>query len=175
MRKESVLIIEAAGRDHGKIFRLRELSSSQSEAWGQRLLLALAKAGVEVPEGFLELGMAGVAALGLRAMGGLSWDVAKPLLDEMMTCVQIQPSSAHPNVVRALIEDDIEEVSTRVRLREAVITLHTGFSIAEFISNLRTLREAEARRAAEELTGSGPDTETSRSLSGESSRHGLQH
>lgn len=172
MRKEATIIIDAPGRDQGKVYRLKELSASQAEAWGARLMLALSRAGVEVPDGFLEMGMAGVAAMGLRAMGGLSWDVAKPLLDEMMTCIQIQPNPGQSNVVRPMIEDDIEEVSTRVRLREEVITLHTSFSIREFISNLKNSRAMEmeqARLAAEAMIGNGGDTATSPSASDVSS------
>lgn len=159
MRKTIIVTIDSPGRDVGKIFHLRELSATQAEAWGTRLMLALSRAGVEVPENFFAMGMAGVAVMGLKAMGGLSWDVAKPLLDEMMTCVQIQPSPSQP-VVRALIEDDIEEVATRIRLREEVITLHTGFSISAFVSNFRKIQEAQAAQAAAEMTSLGEDTET---------------
>lgn len=170
MRKEATIVIDAEGRDKGKIFRLTEMSASQAEAWASRLLLALSKAGVEVPDGFFEMGMGGIAALGLRSLGGLPWDVAKPLLEEMMACIKIQPSAAHSEVVRALIEDDIEEVMTRVRLREEVITLHTGFSVRDFYLNFRAMREAQAARAAEEALGIGQDTEMSPQSSDGSSR-----
>lgn len=164
MRKEATVVIEAEGRDKGKVFRLRELSAEAAESWGLRLMLALSKSGVEVPEGFLEMGMVGVAAMGLKAMGGLPWEVAKPLLDEMMWCIQIQPGSRQ-EIVRELISDDIEEVSTRIRLREEVLTLHTGFSVREFLSNLRRAREEAAIRAAQIVTGD--DTEISQQESGE--------
>lgn len=156
-RKEVTVVIEAEGRDKGKVFRLRELPAEQAEAWGLRLMLALSKSGVEVPEGFLEMGMVGVAAMGLKAMGGLPWEVAKPLLDEMMLCIQIQPGP-RPDVVRGLISDDIEEVATRIRLREEVLTLHTGFSVREFLSNLRRAREEAAIRAAQSVTGDDIET-----------------
>lgn len=161
MRKEATVVIDAEGRDKGKIYRLREMSASQAEAWGCRLTIALAKSGVEVPEGFFSMGMAGVAVMGLQAMGGLSWDVAKPLLDEMMGCVQIQPGAAHPSVVRGLIEDDIEEVATRLRLRDEVIKLHTGFSIAVFLSNFQKTQQVRAETAARQMTETGENTETS--------------
>jgi hypothetical protein len=157
MRKESTVVIETPGRDLGKVFRLRELSASQSEAWGTRLMLALAKSGAQVPENFFSLGMAGVAAMGIQAIGGVSWDIAKPLMDEIMACIKIQPNPTQPAIVRELIEDDIEEVATRVMLREAVIELHTGFSIAEFISNLRAA--AQHSRAVMEAERLGEDTE----------------
>lgn len=166
MRKEATVVIDAEGRDKNKIFRLREMSASQAEAWGCRMMIALAKSGVEVPEGFFDMGMAGVAVMGIQALGGLSWDVAKPLLDEMMGCVQIQPGASHPNVVRALIEDDIEEVTSRLLLRDEVIKLHTGFSLAAFFSTFRKMQQVQAEMAARQMTEIGENIETSDTPSG---------
>lgn len=169
MRKTAIVTIDATGRDAGKIFHIREMSSSQAEAWGCRLMIALAKSGIEVPAGFFDMGMAGVAVMGIQALGGLSWDIAKPLLDEMMGCIQIQPGPTHPNVVRALIEDDIEEVSTRLRLRDEVIKLHVNFSIREFLSNFRKTQQAQAEMAVNRMTGTGENTEMSDTPLGASS------
>lgn len=160
-RKTAVVTIESPGRDQGKIFHLREMPASQAEAWGARLLLALSKAGVDVPDGFFGMGMAGIAVMGIKAMGGLSWDVAKPLLDEMMTCVRIQPGPSQPNVIRDLIEDDIEEVGTRIRLRDEVISLHINFSIRGFISDFKTIQAERAAQAADEMIENGLNTPTS--------------
>jgi hypothetical protein len=52
-RKERTVVIETEGRDLGRTYLLREMPASQAEAWATRLLLALGKGGVEVPEGFL--------------------------------------------------------------------------------------------------------------------------
>jgi hypothetical protein len=158
-RREVTVVIEAAGRDQGKTFIIKEMPSQRGEDWATRLLLALAANGVQVPDNFFDMGMAGVAALGIRAIGGVQWAQAKPLLDEMMSCVRIQPNSADPRVVRALIDsgsdgDDIEEIGTRVTIREAWITLHTGFSIAAELSKLRTV-------APTDEDGIGQPTETS--------------
>ena len=43
-----------------------------------RALLALMASGVEVPEGFDRMGMAGMAEIGIRALSGLKWEVADP-------------------------------------------------------------------------------------------------
>jgi hypothetical protein len=43
-----------------------------------------------------------------------------------------------------LIEDDIEEVATRLRLREEVIFLHLGFSIRAWIAKLNLAMTAAA-------------------------------
>jgi hypothetical protein len=145
-RKEITVTIETEGRDQGKVFLIKELSAQRAEDWAARLLLALTRNGVQVPENVLDMGMAGIAAVGIRSIGGIPWDQAKPLLDEMMACVRIQPSPSRPNIVRALIDrgddgDDIEEITTRITLREAWITLHTGFSIAGFLSKSREAAE----------------------------------
>jgi hypothetical protein len=160
MRREATVVIDAEGRDKGKIFRLTELPAEQGEEWATRALLALGKSGAEVPEGIFAMGMAGIAAVGIRSLLQLPWDVAKPLMQEMMACVQIQPGP-DPRVVRRMIPDDIEEVATRLRLRDEVIQLHLGFSVRGFISNLRAMQEASVEQAVDRIVGTGPDTETS--------------
>lgn len=126
-RKQATVTISAEGRDKGKVFVLTELSAYDAEDWAGRALFALMNAGVEIPDNIAEAGLAGVAALGIKAIVKLPFDSAKPLLDKMMGCVQIQPS---PNVVRALIDDDIEEVATLLQLRKQVLGLHMDFSMA---------------------------------------------
>lgn len=126
-RKTATVTISAEGRDKGKVFVLTELSAYEAEDWAGRALFALMNAGVEIPDNIAEAGLAGVAAMGLKAIAKLPFDSAKPLLDKMMGCVQIQPS---PTVVRALIADDIEEVATLLHLRKQVLGLHLDFFTA---------------------------------------------
>jgi len=71
--------------------------------------------------------MAGMAEIGIRALSGLRWEEAKPLMDEMWECVQIQPDPTKPMIVRKLVEEDIEEISTRIKLRKEVFNLHVDF------------------------------------------------
>lgn len=115
------------GRDNGKVFVLTEMPASRAESWAMRALLALMAGGVEVPEGFERMGMAAMAEMGIKALAGLKWEVAEPLLAEMWECVQIMPDPSKPHVVRALIEQDIEEVATRLKIRGEIWKLHTGF------------------------------------------------
>lgn len=114
-------------RDKDKVFVITEMSASQAESWAMRAILALTANGVELPEGFERMGMAGIAELGLKALGGLKWEIAEPLLDEMFTCVKYMPDSAKPHIVRPLHESDIEEVVTRIKLRIEIWKLHTDF------------------------------------------------
>lgn len=128
-RKTQIIVIDAEGRDHGKNFFIREMPASQAEKWAMRAFLALASAGVEIPDDLAASGLAGVASIGLKALGRLHFSDAHQLMDEMMGCVQVIPDSSRPGVTRALIEDDIEEVSTRIRLRKEVFALHVDFFI----------------------------------------------
>ena len=126
-RKESTVTITTEGRDKGKVFVLTELSCAQSEEWATRALFAMMNAGVEIPDNLMSAGLAGIAALGLQSLTKINYDAAKPLLDEMFTCIQIRPSQ---NVTRELVESDIEEVATRLQLRKEILYLHIDFFTA---------------------------------------------
>lgn len=121
-------------RDNGKTFQITEMSAAQAEAWAMRAILALMDGKVELPEGAELEGMAGIAKLGIKALAGLRWEVAEPLMKEMFDCIQIIPDPSRPQIVRPLIEQDIEEIMTRVKLRGEVWALHTGFSVTAALS-----------------------------------------
>jgi hypothetical protein len=133
-RKESTFVADA-GRDKGKQFLITEMSASQAENWAIKAILAVGNAGVEIPENLASQGMAGLIAIGYMNLLKVPFDLAKPLLDEMMSCVQFSPSAG---IKRALIEDDIEEVSTRLKLRKAVWDLHMDFFLGESKSTLES-------------------------------------
>lgn len=135
-RKTAQWTVTDEGRDKGKVFLLTEMSAARAEAWATRALLALMGADASIPENDAELGAAGLAELGLRSISRLKWEVAEPLLEEMLTCVQIIPNPAKPQVVRALVENDIEEIMTRVKLRIEVWKLHMDFLEADMLSTL---------------------------------------
>lgn len=126
-RKVLDLTIAETGRDAGKMFRLTEMSASASEKWAAKAFLALARSGVDIPDNISSAGLAGVAALGVKALGGMSFQDAEPLMDEMFRCVQRVTDPARPMFVRALIEDDIEEVATRLKIRMELFRLHVDF------------------------------------------------
>ena len=126
-RKSTNYTVTDDNRDKGKVFVITELPAARAESWAFRAILALMEGGVELPPGFERMGMAGIAELGIRALSHLRWEVAEPLLAEMWDCVQIMPDPAKPHVVRPLIEQDIEEVMTRIKIRAEVWKLHTDF------------------------------------------------
>jgi hypothetical protein len=127
MRKTATITIAAEGRDKGKVFQLKELPASQAERWAMKVFLALAKSGVDIPEDVMQSGMAGIAAVGFKALAGMNYYDAEPLMDEMFQCVQAVPDPGKPAVLRNLIEDDIEEVQTRLLLRKEILLLHVNF------------------------------------------------
>ena len=100
---------------------------------------------------------AGILALGLKAFAGVAYADAEPLLDEMLTCVQI----AEEKITRAMLDSDVEDVATLLALRSEVIEVHVGFSVAASLSKWIS----EARAASS-------NTPTSPRSSGRSSRRG---
>jgi hypothetical protein len=130
MRKILEVRVEATpeNRDNGKLFIITEMPASQAELWALRVFQALAKSGVDIGDVDQSSGMAGIAFMGIKALAGMNFSDAQFLMDEMFKCIKIAPSSVDHGVQRALIEEDIEEVSTRLLLRRKVLELHTGFS-----------------------------------------------
>jgi hypothetical protein len=126
-RKTLTYTVTDEGRDKGKVFILTEMPASQAERWALRALSALAASGVDVPDDIATAGLAGVARLGVQAFGGLPWEKAEPLIEEMFKCISILPDPSKPGVTRVLIEDDIEEVATRLKLRIELFKLHMSF------------------------------------------------
>lgn len=116
-------------RDDGKTFIITEMSADEAESWAMESLLALTNAGAEVPDA--SHGMAGLASAGLEALQGLKYDVVKPLMDRMLTCVKFQgPNKNVP--AQPLLKGDlcqVEEVTTLLMLRREIFKLHTDFFI----------------------------------------------
>lgn len=126
-RKEASFIADF-GRDAGKQYHITEMSASQAESWAFKVILAIGNAGIDIPDDLAAQGMSGLLAVGYLNLLKIPFEAAKPLMDEMMGCVQMVPS---PNVKRPLIEDDIEEVKTRLSLRKAIWDLHMDFFLEE--------------------------------------------
>lgn len=138
MRKTKTVTIEGGegNRDAGKKFVITEMAAVPGERWATRALLAMGRAGIEMPDDVAATGMAGFVVMGLRGLLSVPFEEAEPLLAEMMGCVQYMPNPTKPNVLRATIDDDFEEITTILKLRSEVIDLHVGFSIAATLSNI---------------------------------------
>jgi hypothetical protein len=141
-------------RDAGKVFLLTEMAAGPAEKWAMRAFLALARAKVDVAPEIASLGLIGVWLISFQALQNASWHDAEPLMDEMFTCVRVCPNKDDRGVTRPLIETDIEEVKTQVRLRRELMELHAGFTFADLLWMLQN-------RSATAETTSGPQTSPS--------------
>lgn len=139
--KEVKITGEAAtNRDAGKVFFITEMACGPAEAWTYRAFGAMVRAGIDIPPEVIASGMAGLSMVGLKSFMAAPWSDVESLLADLMTCVRVQTEIEDKEnggfVKRALNDrgdenDDIEEIGTRVRLRDEVFELHTGFSIAD--------------------------------------------
>lgn len=118
--------VEAEGRDQGKTFIITEMPATAGEWWGIRALMALSRGSNDLGFDPATAGLYELAVLGLRGLPYAVPSEIQPLLDEMMACVTIQPDASR-DVTRSLIEDDIEEIKTRLDIREEWLKLHMGF------------------------------------------------
>ena len=118
--------VEKANRDQGKMFILTEMTPRVGHRWATRAIFGAMNGGVEIPDDIQQMGLAGLAVLGLGALSSIPFAIAEPLLDELLTCVQIKQELA----TRPLVDEDIEEVTTLFDLQRLVLTMH----IEPFIS-----------------------------------------
>lgn len=126
-RKTQVFMVDTEGRDLGKHFLLTEMPAAQAERWAFRAFMAAASHGIDVDDSIVAGGMAGLASNAIVFLSRIPFDEAQPLLDEMMECVQCLPDPKNLKLVRGLVDSDIEEISTRLSLRKAILTLHVNF------------------------------------------------
>lgn len=143
--------VKDEGRDKGKTFVITEMSAAQGEAWATRALLAIFADNGEVPENFKSMGAAELAAFGMSAFSNLKWSALEPLLKEMFDCIQIRPDKKKPQVVRELIEDDIEEILTRFNLRKEWWKLNLGF-LEAVLPSLEELKKGTERPSPTQIS-----------------------
>jgi hypothetical protein len=153
-RRTKLLTINEADpqyRDNGKSFLITEMSADQAEQWANRFMLAMANADAPLPDELMNSGMAALASVGIaasfaQALQKLSYETVKPLLDEMISCVQFQHDPKQlPQAIFPGVNCQIEEFPTFWTLRLAWLELHTGFTVA---AAARTTAAPSAARAA---------------------------
>lgn len=124
MRKVITITIKG-GRDDGKAFKITEMSCIQAEHWILRAVFGLGKNGVELPPELLRSGAIPIAyAIATKAVK-LPSRLGIRLADELMQCVQ----RVEETMDRSLVPNDIEDVSTRFRLKAEVLKLIFGFFV----------------------------------------------
>lgn len=124
-------------RDKGRLYKLTEMPATQAELWAARAFLGMANAGTDIPEDVQNMGMAGLARYSLSMIAQLRFDDARSLMEEMFGCVEFVPDPSRRDFSRKLVESDIEEISTRLKIRMEVLKLHLDFFEA-VASSIRT-------------------------------------
>lgn len=141
--KTEVISVPASwvgSRDAGKVFVIKEWPAIRAEKWAWRMFLVLKGSEGQIPQDVKNLGMVGVAIVGLNII--LRSRVDDPaelerLLDEMLTCVSIVRNPRDPETYTPIVsETDVMDVKTLLWLRSEVLRVHTGFSSAEAVSSL---------------------------------------
>jgi hypothetical protein len=129
-------------RDAGKVFEITEMPAARAEKWAWSMVLALKGTSGQIPEMDYPLGAVGVMVRGMNAFlaSDVKIELLWPLLEELMTCVRIiripnamDKTTGRP-VAHLLLENDIWEGKTLTWLRQEVLSLHVGFSIADAVS-----------------------------------------
>lgn len=121
-RKQTTVTI-SEGRDKGKTFAITEWPCMQIERWILRAVFGLGRAGVELSPEVFTMGAAPVAyAIATQAIK-LPSRLGLKLADELMQDVRI----VEEKVTRPLVDSDIEDVSTRLKLKTEVLKLTFGF------------------------------------------------
>ena len=128
MRKTIDYMVDAEGRDKGKVFQITEMPASQAQRWARALFSSLSRAGVDV--GSIQWDMEGLTKLGIQSLALVPVYEQDVLIAELMGCLRIKPDRGHPEVVRDLVmDDDIEEPMTHFLLQMEVLRLHLNFSM----------------------------------------------
>ena len=150
-RKTQTYTIDSGGRDKGKTFLITEMPATKAEDWAIRAMLALGSANVDIPEGALQLGMASLAEVGLKKLFAIDAASIKPLLSELMECVEFIPNPQKPQVKIGFpqFEGQVEEVKTLLMLKWEVLKLHMDFSQAADLSeSLGSAMEAAKHKSS---------------------------
>ena len=138
MRKTRLVEIEdSKSRDFNKAFLITEMSAFAAERWAIRAGFAMMNSGADFSElDGQPMTIAMFAKLGLAALSKIKYELAEPLLDELMGCVEIIPDPQQIKIHRPLIKEDIEEVTTLFKLKKEVWSLHVDFFIPADLSTL---------------------------------------
>lgn len=143
MRKTVEVVVREKNRDEGKTFLITEMSAYDAESWANRAFLALSEASLDLPPGLEGGGMPAFMEI-VRLFGHVRFPTLKPLMDELLDCVAVQPDPTNKAFTRALVRgqagnDDVEEVSTYQLLRQEVASLHVNFTMAASVLTLIAL------------------------------------
>jgi hypothetical protein len=121
MRKEVEITIEE-GRDKGKTFKITEMSATQADRWTLKVLCLFGKGGIVLEE----LAKMDFNTI-IKTMGDVGYDIAEPLLDELLECASFKKDGVYVPMKGSMIESVVEDFRTLYRLRLEALQLVLGF------------------------------------------------
>ena len=142
-RRNEYFTVDKECRDFGKTFCITEMTAFNAESFAIRAGLAILKNNPALPTDLTEkianktISFEDIAVLGLGLFSGVAYHDLKPLLDDLMDCVQIIVDKKSM-IMRELEDEDIEELSTIIELRKRALGLHINFSTAADTQNTAT-------------------------------------
>lgn len=132
--KEEIISIREDGRE--LTFRIRQMPAASLESWLMRAAILIGKSGAAAngKEGHnLAATMSSLSkGRGLDALlcllGGLDYEQAKALLDEMLGCCwRVREDGTEEQVRLSTLNGYIEDITTLVKLRGKALEVNLGF------------------------------------------------
>lgn len=142
-RRNEYFTVDKECRDFSKTFCITEMAAFDAESFAIRAGLAILKSNPSLPPNMIEritdktITFEDIAALGFGLFAGVDYHDLKPLLDDLLGCVQIIVDKKSM-IMRHLEDEDIEELSTLIELRKRALGLHINFSTAADTQNTAT-------------------------------------
>ena len=122
-RKEITYTVSDEGRDKGKKFLITEMSARKAEEFALRAFSSAVACGIKNDKTDPSQGMLALAKIGYALIVTMPYEYSQPLLDQLMSCVKIQEQ----HITRDVLEVDVEEVATYLKLKKAAYDLHVSF------------------------------------------------
>lgn len=128
MRKEITVTIR--DRETPLQFKIKEMPATRLESWLMRAVLLLAQGGLleteETPD--LEKAAEYLQNNLPRALAGMDYATAKPLLDELLACCsRVADSGVEMACTPETVDGYVEDVTTLLKLRLEALKLNLGF------------------------------------------------
>lgn len=154
MLKTKEVTITAEGRDKGRKYLLTEMPALQAERWARHAIMAMSRENLDIRSEIAALGMYGFILGGMQALAAGDVDAVDKLMEEMLPQIKI----VEEKITRPLQGDgDFWEISTIKTLRQELIELHLGFTLAELVSML----QASAKNLTQADSSATPTSPTS--------------
>ncbi|QDH17407.1 hypothetical protein [Swingsia samuiensis] len=113
-----------SGADAGKKFVITRMSAFAADKWARHTIKALIQAGVKVPPSGIKAGLLGMSGLAMNIFGYMDNEECDKAFEALMKCAKIVRAGTVPSEI---LDADIDDAETLVKLREEAFKLHVDF------------------------------------------------